>query len=123
VSWDVNGVDVQTILKQVEELPAQAGSLPAEVERVGGRLLSMVETLSSDRLELTQEVNLLSWQLERKRSPRLPIRRSLHDDQGMKNATDHSSEKRWRQRSGDRPRHRDQASQHSLSTKCLLLGE
>jgi chromosome segregation ATPase len=63
----MSGVDVQTILKQVEELLGRAGELPAEAEQAVGKLLNVVEALSADKQELADEVQRLRRQLEQKK--------------------------------------------------------
>jgi hypothetical protein len=100
----MRGVDVQTILKQVEELLTQAGPLPAEAELAVGRLLNVVEALSADRSELVQEVERLRQQLELKKKPKTTDSTDQADDQNSKNDADHSSEKRRRQRRGKNKR-------------------
>ena len=55
----MSGVDIQTILNQVEELLARAGELPTEAEQAVGRLLNVVEALSADKRELAKEVERL----------------------------------------------------------------
>ena len=102
----MSGVDVQTILKQVEELLTQAGPLPAEAELAVGRLLNVVETLSADRRELVQEVERLRRQLELKKKPKTTDSTDEDDDHNSKNDSDHSSEKRRRQRRGKQKRRR-----------------
>jgi len=103
----MSGVDVQTILKQVEELLAQAGPLPAEAELAVERLLNVVEALSADRSELRREVERLRQQLELKKKPKTTDSTDEEDDdQNSKNDSDHSSEKRRRQRRGKKKRRR-----------------
>jgi len=91
----MSGIDVQTILKQVEELLARAGELPAEAEQAIGRLLNVVEALSADKSELAKEVERLRHQLERKKKPKTTDQGN-QDDATPKNNSDHSSEKRRR---------------------------
>lgn len=52
----MSGVDIETILKQVEELLDRVGKVPVAVEQAVGKLLNVVEALSADRKELSQEV-------------------------------------------------------------------
>jgi hypothetical protein len=94
----MSGVDVQTILKQVEELLARAGELPAEAEHAVGRLLNVVEALSADKNELAKEVERLRQQLEQKKKPKTTGEANQDDNQETKDDSDHSSEKRRRQR-------------------------
>jgi hypothetical protein len=44
----MSGIDVNAILKQVEELLATAGDLPEEAELAVEKLLNIVEALSAD---------------------------------------------------------------------------
>ena len=89
--------DLQSILKQVEEQLAKAGELPAVVEQAVGQLLNVVEALSSDKKALVDEVERLRKQLEQKKKVRTTADTNDEDDQ--KPNSDHSSEKRRRQRS------------------------
>jgi len=52
-------LNVSSILKRVEQLPAKAGELPPEAEQVVEKLLNVVETLSADRKDLADEVKRL----------------------------------------------------------------
>ena len=90
----MSGVDVQTILNQVEELLARAGELPTEAEQAVGRLLNVVEALSADKRELAKEVERLRQQLEQKKKPKTTGGANQDDNQTTKNDSDHSSEKR-----------------------------
>ena len=54
-------------MKQVEEQLAKAGELRAAVEEAFGRLLNVVEALSSDKQALADEVERLRKQLEQKK--------------------------------------------------------
>lgn len=94
----MNGANVETILKQVEALLAGAGELPAEVEQAVGKLLNVVEALSADRKALAQEVERLRQQLDQKKKPKTTGETNQADNQKTKNDSDHSSEKRRRQR-------------------------
>ncbi len=62
-------INVEPILKQVEGLLASAGALSADAELAVEKLLNVVEALCSDRIELTDEVERLRKQLEKKKKP------------------------------------------------------
>ena len=94
----VSGIDVQTILKQVEELLTRAGELPVEAEQAVGRLLNLVEALSVDKSELAKEVERLRQQLEQKKNRKTTDQGNQDDGATTKNNSDHSSEKRRRRR-------------------------
>ena len=49
-------MDVEKIVKQVEELLARAGALPEEAEQAFEKLLNVVEALCADKKELIDEV-------------------------------------------------------------------
>ncbi|MCP4941395.1 MAG: hypothetical protein GY924_05375, partial [Planctomycetaceae bacterium] len=51
--------EIETILKQVEQLLATAGTLPAEVEEAVEKLLNVVESLCSHNQTLLDEVKRL----------------------------------------------------------------
>ena len=87
-------VDIQTILKQVEELLARAGELPTEAEQAVGKLLNVVEALSADNRELANEVERLRQQLEQKKKSKTTGGASQDDNQTTKSDSDYSSEKR-----------------------------
>ena len=94
----VSGIDVQTILKQVEELLTRAGDLPVEAEQAVGRLLNLVEALSADKSELAKEVERLRQQLEQKKKRKTTDQGNQDGGATTKNNPDHSSEKRRRRR-------------------------
>lgn len=94
----MSGLDVETILKQVEALLAGAGELPVEAEQAVGKLLNVVEALSADRKELSKEVERLRQQLEQKKKPKTTGQANQPDTPKNSNNSDHSSEKRRRQR-------------------------
>ena len=102
---------MQSILKQVEELLAKAGELPAVVERAVGQLLNVVEALSSDKKALIDEVERLRKQLEQKKQAKTTADTNDEDDQ--KANSDHSSEKHRRRpekrktKAGDRRSFKD----------------
>jgi uncharacterized small protein (DUF1192 family) len=86
--------DVSSILKQVEELLASAGELPAVVEQSVGQLLNVVEALSSDKKALADEVERLRKQLEQKKKAKTTAESNDGSVQSPK--SDHSSEERRR---------------------------
>ena len=110
----MSSVDIETILKQVEELLAGAGELPAEAQQAIGDLLNLVEHLVADQKTLHQEVQRLKQQLDNKR--RGKTTNSADDD---KSDTDHSSERHRRKRQKPKPR---SASDHR-SFKELTIHE
>ena len=59
--------EIETILKQVEQLLAAAGTLPAEAEQAVEKLLNVVEALSSYSQGLAAEVERLRQDLEKKK--------------------------------------------------------
>ena len=107
-------VDIQTILKQVEELLARAGELPTEAEQAVGKLLNVVEALSADNRELANEVERLRQQLEQKKKSKTTGGASQDDNQTTKSDSDYSSEKR-RQRDKKANNTRDRRSFKDLT--------
>ena len=73
----MSGVDVETILKQVEALLARAGDLPGEAQQAVEKLLNVVEALSGDK-ERTRRRGAETVHVSsiRKRKPRRPRRES-----------------------------------------------
>jgi hypothetical protein len=94
----MSGSDVRKILKEVEELLAGAGELPAEAELAIEKLLNTVETLCSYSEALSDEVEQLRQKLEKKRKPKTANQDRPDDDQKTKDGSDHSSERQRRQR-------------------------
>ena len=90
----MSGGNVERVLKQVEQLLAQAGALPEAVEK----LLNGVEALSADKQELADEVQRLRQQLEQKKKAKTTAETNQDGDQPSPNDSDHSSEKRRRRR-------------------------
>ncbi len=85
-------VDVQSILKQVEQLLAIAGELPKQAEQAVEKLLNVVEELCADRQTLAKEIERLRLQLDKKKKAKTT---SDNDAQGDKKAdSNHSSEER-----------------------------
>ncbi len=78
----MSDVDVESILKQVEALLAQAGVLPGEaVAAAVEKLLNVVEALSADMNELVEEVQRLRKQLEQKKKDKTNARPQQANDQ------------------------------------------
>jgi hypothetical protein len=94
----MSGLNVETILKQVEQLLAQAGALPEAAEEAVEKLLNVVEALSADKQQLADEVQRLRQQLEQKKKARTTAEGNQDGDQPPPNDSDHSSEKRRRRR-------------------------
>ena len=94
----MSGVDIETILKQVEELLDSVGKVPVAVEQAVGKLLNVVEALSADRKELSQEVARLRQQLQQKKKAKTTGHANPGGDSESQTESDHSSEKRRRQR-------------------------
>jgi len=90
----MSSLDVETVLKQVEQLLATAGTLPAEAEQAIERLLNVVESLSGDKKELAAEVERLRQELEKKKKAKTTGQQHQDDDKKTKNDSHHSSEKR-----------------------------
>ena len=97
-------MDVETMVKQVEELLARAGALPEEAEQAIEKLLNVVEALSADKKELTNEVQRLRKQLEQKKKAKTTAEAPQDAEQPSPNDSDHSSEKQRRKRDPKRPR-------------------
>ena len=89
-------IDVKTILKQVEQLLAMAGTLPAEAEEAVEKLLNVVETLYADRQSLVDEVERLRQELEKKKRAKTTSQQN-QDDNSEQDDSNHSSEHRRKQ--------------------------
>lgn len=96
--------EIETILKQVEQLLAAAGTLPAEAEQAVEKLLNVVEALSSYSQGLAAEVERLRQDLEKKKRAKTTNQQD-HDDKKPKDDSDHSSEKRRKGDKRKRPAH------------------
>jgi hypothetical protein len=108
-------VDVESILKQVEQLLAQAGALPEAAEEAVEKLLNVVEALSADRKELADEVQRLRQQLEQKKKAKTTADGNQDGDPSSPNDSDHSSEKRRRRRDKKNRPARDRRSFKDLT--------
>ena len=108
-------VNVSAILKQVEEQLSKAGDLPPEAEQAVEKLLNVVEALSADRKELADEVERLRKQLEQKKKAKTTANQDQDGVQPAANDSDHSSEKRRRNREKKRRPARDRRSFKDLT--------
>jgi hypothetical protein len=111
----MSGVDVETILKQVEALLARAGDLPGEAQQAVEKLLNVVEALNADRNELADEVQRLRTQLEQKKKAKTTAEGKQDGDPSLPQDSDHSSEKRRRKRDKKRRSQRDRRSFKDLT--------
>ena len=112
----MSGFDVKTILKQVEQLLATAGRLPAEAEQAVEKLLNVVEALSSYSQGLAAEVERLRQDLEKKKKAKSTNQKN-QDDKKPKDDSNHSSENR-------RPRDKKKCPAHDRrSFKDLTIHE
>lgn len=102
-------VDVETILKQVGQLLATAGTLPAEAELAVEKLLNVVESLCSYRQALAKEVERLRQELEKKKKAKTTNQPAPDDDKDNQADSNHSSEKRRKRDKKKRPK-RDRRS-------------
>jgi len=100
----MSGFDVKTILKQVEQLLATAGRLPAEAEQAIEKLLNVVEALSSYSQGLAAEVKRLRQDLEKKKKAKTTNQKN-QDDKKPKGDSNHSSENRRPRDKKRRPAH------------------
>ena len=94
----MSGLNIKSILKQVEALLAKAGELPTEAEEAVETLLNVVEALNADKKELVEEVERLRQDLEKKKKAKTTSQQN-QDDNKPKDDSNHSSEK---QRKGDK---------------------
>jgi hypothetical protein len=111
----MSGVNVESILKQVEQLLAQAGALPEAAEDAVEKLLNVVEVLSADKKELAEEVQRLRKQLEQKKKGKTTADGNQEGDQASPQDSNHSSEKRRRKRDRKRRPARDRRSFKALT--------
>ena len=87
-------VDVETILKQVEQLLTTAGALPPEAEEAVEKLLNVVESLCADRQSLSDEVQRLRQELEKKKKAKTTSGKNQDDNKNHQDDSNHSSEDR-----------------------------
>lgn len=95
-------LNINSILKQVEALLAQAGALPTEAEQAVEKLLNVVEALSSDKKELADEVDRLRQDLEKKKRAKTTNPKNQNDKK-PKDDSNHSSENRRPRDKKNRP--------------------
>jgi hypothetical protein len=96
-------VDVKTILKQVEQLLATAGTLPQEVQQAIEKLLNVVESLCADRQSLTDEVERLRRELDKKKKAKTTSQQNQDDGKNHQDDSNHSSEDRRKRDKKKRP--------------------
>lgn len=89
--------ELEAILKQVDQLLAQAGDLPDDAALAVSKLLNVVEALTADKTALADEVERLRKQLEQKKKGKTTADPQNSSDEQQSNS-DHSSEKRRRKR-------------------------
>ena len=106
-------IDVETILEQVEQLLATAGTLPTEAEQAVEKLLNVVESLCADRQSLTDEVQRLRQELEKKKKAKTTSQQNQDDDKNQQDDSNHSSEHR-RKRDKKKRGARDRRSSKDL---------
>ncbi|MHB8969160.1 MAG: hypothetical protein ACYC3X_04330 [Pirellulaceae bacterium] len=111
----MSGVDVKLLVKQVEELLARAGALPEEAEQAIEKLLNVVEALSADKKELTEEVQRLRKLLEQKKQAKTTAGAPQDAKQPLPNDSNHSSEKQRRNRAKKHRSARDRRSFKALT--------
>jgi hypothetical protein len=104
VAYDevMSRVDVETILKQVEQLLATAGTLPDEAEQAIEKLLNVVESLCSYSQTLADEIERLRQELEKKKKAKTTSQQKQDDDK-TKSDSNHSSEERRQRDKKKRP--------------------
>jgi len=95
-------LNIESILKQVEALLAQAGALPPEAEQAVEKLLNVVESLSSYSQGLADEVERLRQDLEKKKRAKTTNPKN-QDDKKPKDDSNHSSENRRPRDKKNRP--------------------
>jgi hypothetical protein len=96
-------VDVETILKQVEQLLATAGPLPTEAEQAVEKLLNVVESLCADRQSLSAEIQRLRQELDKKKKAKTTSQQNQDDDKNDQGDSNHSSEHRRKRDKKKRP--------------------
>lgn len=89
--------ELEAILKQVDQLLARAGDLPADVALAVSKLLNVVEALTADNTALVAEVERLRKLVERKKKGKTTANPPDSSADQPSNS-DHSSEKRRRKR-------------------------
>lgn len=89
--------ELEAILKQVDQLLAQAGDLPGDAALAVSKLLNVVEALTADNTALVAEVERLRKLVEQKKKGKTTVDPHNSSDDQQSNS-DHSSEKRRRKR-------------------------
>jgi hypothetical protein len=111
----MSAIRVKEILKQVEQLLTAAGTLPEEAELAVEKLLNVVETLCSYNQSLTDEVERLRKQLDKKKKAKTTGDAIQKSDQASQNDSNHSSDKRRKQRDKKTRKQRDRRSFKDLT--------
>jgi len=110
--------ELGAVLKQVDQLLAQAGDLPEEAALAVSKLLNVVEALTADNTALVAEVERLRKLVEaKKKSKTTADPQNSSDDQPSN--SDHSSEQRRRKR--EQPKRKPAADRRSF--KDLTIHE
>jgi hypothetical protein len=110
--------ELEAILKQVDQLLAQAGDLPEDAGLAVSKLLNVVEALTADNTALVAEVERLRKLVEQKKKGKTTADPpNSSDDQPSH--SDHSSEKRRRKR--EQPKRKPAADRRSF--KDLTIHE
>ncbi len=107
-------LSIQEILKEIEDLLAQAGDLPAEMELAVEKFFNLVEAISSDRESLADEIQRLKELLEKKKKEKTTGKGS-----GSKPNSNHSSEKKRGKRQTEKPT----SAQDRRTFKDLTINE
>ena len=97
--------EIETILKQVEQLLSEAGTLPAEAEEAVEKLLNVVESLCSHNQTLLDEVKRLRQEQKKKKKPKTTDQQNQDGNKKSKDDTNHSSEKRRKRAKKNRTAH------------------
>ena len=110
--------ELEAVLKQVDQLLAQAGDLPEEAALAVSKLLNVVEALTADNTALVAEVERLRKLVEQKKKSKTTADPQNSSDDQPSNS-DHSSEQRRRKR--EQPKRKPAADRRSF--KDLTIHE
>lgn len=110
--------ELEAILKQVDQLLAEAGDLPDDAALAVSKLLNVVEALTADKTALADEVERLRKLVEQKKKGKTTADPQNSSDDQQSNS-DHSSEKRRRKR--EPPNRKPAADRRSF--KALTIHE
>ena len=110
--------ELEAILKQVDQLLAEAGDLPDDAALAVSKLLNVVEALTADKTALADEVERLRKLVEQKKKGKTTADPQNSSDDQQSNS-DHSSEKRRRKR--ELPNRKPAADRRSF--KALTIHE